>query len=166
MGWREMLYRGTEWNSFGRSEYVSRYEWVLFYKKILSYFLLSRVYRLTVHQDICVRSVAFSITCRQSFTNTHHTLPWGINVDEPPIRHLSPSHNGINSFELSLPPSFFSLVFPCLSMSSQCAWSFSPAQFKQLASLAFQNLLDPIITSSTSPTVSTVNPNATDLKIR
>ena len=45
-----------------------------FYKKILSYFLLSRVYRSSVHRDICVRSVAFSITsCRQSFTSTHHT---------------------------------------------------------------------------------------------
>jgi hypothetical protein len=42
---------------------------------------------------------------------------------------------------------------------------FSPAQFQQLlASLASQNLSDPTITGSASPAVSTVNPNATDLK--
>ena len=41
MGWREMLYRGTEWNSFWRSEYVSWYEWVPFLQKNPSYY---RVY--------------------------------------------------------------------------------------------------------------------------
>ena len=42
---------------------------------------------------------------------------------------------------------------------------FSPAQFQQLlASIAFQNLSDPIITSSASPVVSPVNPIAANLK--
>ena len=44
------------------------------FKEILSYFLLSGVYSLSVYRDTCVRSISFSIiSCRHSFASTHHT---------------------------------------------------------------------------------------------